>query len=79
MYRAFFWFFVALVFLLGWIGQMPVEEPYLTIGQVASGLFFVYFLVLIPALGPLEDGFLREFAKNLMCVKKFVIFWKVAK
>ena len=60
LYRLSFWFLVALVFVLGWIGAEPVEEPFLTIGQLASFSFFFYFLVLIPFLGPLEDEPLSE-------------------
>nr|YP_003495130.1 apocytochrome b [Pycnococcus provasolii]ACV72083.1 apocytochrome b [Pycnococcus provasolii] len=60
LYRLSFWFLVALVFVLGWIGAEPVEEPFLTIGQLASFSFFFYFLVLIPFLGPLEDELLSE-------------------
>lgn len=58
LYRMSFWLLVAIVFVLGWIGAEPVEEPFLTIGQVASFSFFVYFLILIPLIGPIEDEFL---------------------
>jgi quinol-cytochrome oxidoreductase complex cytochrome b subunit len=37
-----------------WIGQEPVEDPYILIGQLASVYFFVYFLIFIPLLGKLE-------------------------
>lgn len=42
-------------FLLGWIGQCPVEEPYVLIGQIGSLYYFFYFLVLTPAIGLFEQ------------------------
>jgi ubiquinol-cytochrome c reductase cytochrome b subunit len=54
-----FWLLVADVVILGWIGMMPVEPPYLLLGQIASVYFFVYFLVLVPALGHLEALLVR--------------------
>lgn len=33
---------------------MPVEDPYIVIGQVASIFYFVYFLGILPLLGKIE-------------------------
>jgi ubiquinol-cytochrome c reductase cytochrome b subunit len=41
--------------LLTWIGGQPVEEPYLIIGQIVSGVYFVYFLIFTPLVGGLEN------------------------
>ena len=54
-----YWSFVATALLLGWIGAMPVESPYLEIGQILTFYFFFYFLVLTPVLGRLENLLLR--------------------
>ena len=40
-----FWFLVAVVILLTWIGARPVEEPYVLTGQILTVLYFLYFLV----------------------------------
>lgn len=52
--RVMFWFFVGNFGLLTYIGAMPVEEPWVIIGQISSGIYFLYFFVLIPLTGWLE-------------------------
>jgi quinol-cytochrome oxidoreductase complex cytochrome b subunit len=50
-----FWFLVSDFILLGWVGQKPVEAPYIEIGLGATIFYFFFFLVLIPVIGLLED------------------------
>jgi len=59
IYRKLFWFLFADFLLLGWIGQEIVETPFIEIGQVATVFYFVYFLILIPAIGILESKLAR--------------------
>nr|YP_010954704.1 cytochrome b [Dorcus hopei]AWX65984.1 cytochrome b [Dorcus hopei]WMW30089.1 cytochrome b [Dorcus hopei] len=40
-----FWSFVTIVILLTWIGARPVEDPYISIGQILTVLYFSYFLI----------------------------------
>lgn len=54
IYRFFYYTIVSCCLILGWIGGMPVEEPYVVIGQVASIYYFFYFLYFLPVLGRLE-------------------------
>nr|AVA16767.1 cytochrome b [Acrossocheilus paradoxus] len=50
-----FWTLAADVMILTWIGGMPVEHPFIVIGQVASVLYFALFLILFPLAGWLEN------------------------
>jgi len=44
----FFWFFTVNCLLLGWIGGLPVEEPYLTLGQLFTTMHFVIVVLFFP-------------------------------
>nr|AGY31258.1 cytochrome b [Heterandria formosa] len=50
-----FWLLIADVAILTWIGGMPVEHPFIIIGQIASLLYFSLFLVLAPATAWIEN------------------------
>ena len=49
-----FWVFVTDFFLLMYIGSQHAEEPYITIGAIATGLYFGWFLVIVPVVGIIE-------------------------
>ena len=55
MYRALFWLFVADFVLLTWLGINHAEEPYTTIGVVASVYYFTHYLVLLPLSGMVSN------------------------
>nr|YP_008083533.1 apocytochrome b [Neopyropia tenera]AGL96386.1 apocytochrome b [Neopyropia tenera] len=63
IYRSLYWSMAACCLILGWIGGMPVEAPYIVIGQIASVYYFFYFLVTLPLLGSLEK-FLLSYKIN---------------
>jgi ubiquinol-cytochrome c reductase cytochrome b subunit len=55
IYRKIFWFVLADFLILGWIGQNEVETPYVEVGQLATVIYFAFFLVIVPGLGKLES------------------------
>jgi len=42
--KALFWIFIVTAGLLTWIGGIPVEDPYVTAGQILTALYFSFFL-----------------------------------
>jgi ubiquinol-cytochrome c reductase cytochrome b subunit len=50
-----FWFFVVNFIILMWIGSQHPESPYLEIGQFSTIFYFVWFLILVPLCGIIEN------------------------
>jgi ubiquinol-cytochrome c reductase cytochrome b subunit len=55
-----YWFLVFDFLILGWIGQKPVESPFIEIGMFATAFYFLFFLFLVPLIGLLERYLLNE-------------------
>jgi ubiquinol-cytochrome c reductase cytochrome b subunit len=55
---------VADFLLLGWIGQQPVKDIYVIVGQAATLFYFLFFMVLIPVIGILEVTIVLFYIKN---------------
>jgi quinol-cytochrome oxidoreductase complex cytochrome b subunit len=48
------WCFLIVVIFLGWVGGKPVEDPFLTIGQLATLFYFCILLIYLPLAGMVE-------------------------
>jgi len=51
LYKQFYWILVADVLILGYVGAMPAEGLYLLVARVATGYYFIHFLIILPILG----------------------------
>jgi ubiquinol-cytochrome c reductase cytochrome b subunit len=55
IYSFFYWFLVSDFLLLGWIGQKPVESPYIEVGMFATLFYFLFFILFLPLIGLIES------------------------
>jgi ubiquinol-cytochrome c reductase cytochrome b subunit len=53
--RYFFWWFLAILIVLTWIGSQPVEVPYSDIGYYATICYFFYIWLLAPFVIAIEN------------------------
>jgi ubiquinol-cytochrome c reductase cytochrome b subunit len=53
-FRMFFWILVIDVLILGWVGGLPAEEPYVMISQLATIYYFAHFLIILPIVSATE-------------------------
>jgi len=53
-----FWFFVVDFIILIWIGAQHPDTPYLEIGQISTAIYFAWFLIVVPAIGVIENTLL---------------------
>ncbi|MGM0560532.1 MAG: cytochrome b [Pseudomonadota bacterium] len=54
LHKQFFWVLVVACLVLGYVGAKPPEQPWVTIGQIATAYYFAHFLIILPLLGRLE-------------------------
>ena len=54
LFKVFYWLLVADFITLMWVGQAPITDPFIALGQLASIYYFSFFLILIPVVGIIE-------------------------
>jgi ubiquinol-cytochrome c reductase cytochrome b subunit len=59
-----YWFLVSDFLILGWIGQKPVENPYIELGMIATAFYFIFLLIFIPVIGVLERKLITHGSKT---------------
>lgn len=55
-----YWILVYDFLLLGWLGQKPVESPYIEAGMFATGLYFIILIFFLPLAGIVEKKIINQ-------------------
>ena len=53
IYKQMFWIFLINAFVLGWVGSNPPQGVFITIGRIATSIYFLFF-ALLPIVSRLE-------------------------
>lgn len=54
IFKICYWLFVTDFIILTWVGQKPVRDVYVLLGQIATFYYFFFFIILIPVIGFIE-------------------------
>ena len=58
IFKIFYWILIADFLTLLWVGQAPITDPYIALGQFASIYYFSFFIFLFPLIGIIETKLL---------------------
>jgi quinol-cytochrome oxidoreductase complex cytochrome b subunit len=64
LHKIYFWFFVSVTIILGWVGQEVVEFPFITLSTIITSMYFTFFLIVLPLFNNLEKILIEEFTKS---------------
>nr|YP_010218635.1 cytochrome b [Morchella brunnea]UBU98372.1 cytochrome b [Morchella brunnea] len=59
-----FWAFVANFLVLMKLGGLHVEEPFITMGQISTFLYFLWFVLVVPIISLVENSLMWQGIKN---------------
>ncbi len=54
LFKQFFWIFLVVCIVLGWLGAKPAEGGYLIAARILTAYYFIHFLIILPVLGLVE-------------------------
>ena len=55
IFKIFYWLLVTSFLSLMWLGQAPMNDPFIWLGQVFGAYYFAFFLIIIPLVGIIEN------------------------
>jgi ubiquinol-cytochrome c reductase cytochrome b subunit len=61
IFKFVYWILVVDFIILGWIGQKPVEDPYIIIGLFSTIVYFVILIILFPLTAWVEKNLIHNF------------------
>lgn len=64
-YTYIFWIFVYNLLILGWIGGQPIVYPYYEVGQIATIIYFYFYIIGIPLAALLDKVVYKTLGKDL--------------
>ena len=44
--------------MLMYLGACHVEDPFITVGQISTALYFLWFVLIVPVIGVVENTLL---------------------
>jgi ubiquinol-cytochrome c reductase cytochrome b subunit len=54
--KLFFWILIVDFIILMWIGSQHPTSPFVEVGQVATALYFLWFIFFVPLIGIIENS-----------------------
>nr|UBD07376.1 cytochrome b [Synapturanus sp. MZUSP 159223] len=57
--KALFWLMISNFMILTWIGGQPVEDPFITLNQMSSFMYFFLFILALPITAMMENKLLN--------------------
>ena len=54
--KFFFWVLIVDFIILTWIGSQHPTTPFVEVGQVATALYFSWFIFIVPIIGIIENS-----------------------
>ncbi len=54
LFKQFFWIFVVVCVVLGWLGSKPAEGAYVIVARILTIYYFAHFIIVLPLLSRIE-------------------------
>lgn len=73
LFKIFYWFLVSDFLALFYIGQAPIEDQYITLGQYAAAYYYLFFIAIVPIVGLIENKLVFYGAKEKKQASKNIV------